>query len=404
MELRVLLGERDVGVIRSQRDGRTEFVFSSDYLTAGERPVLGQYVEDHLDTIHRSQTQLPAFFSNLLPEGGLRELLARRAGVHRDRELPLIALLGEDLPGAVVVRRVDDPAGAPADDPAASENDDQMPDAAGPQHQALRFSLAGAQLKFSVLYGPATREPTLPIDGRGGNWIAKLPSDTYPNVPEHEYEMMRWAGRTGITIPEVELVTVGEIAGLPIQIDPSRHVFLSRRFDRPEPGKRIHQEDFAQVANVRAAERYGVLSHASIARIVRSVAGEEDLDEVIRRTAFNVLIGNGDAHLKNWSLTYPDDIHARLSPAYDLVATVTYIPDDKLGLKLSRENRFQEIRLFHFERLADKVGISRDRVTRIVRDTIQRAMATWPTETRDPPRTAALRAHVERLSLLAEVG
>jgi serine/threonine-protein kinase HipA len=404
MELRVLLGERDVGVIRSQRDGRTEFVFSSDYLTAGERPVLGQYFEDHLDTIHRSQTQLPAFFSNLLPEGGLRELLARRAGVHRDRELPLIALLGEDLPGAVVVRRVDDPAGAPADDPAASENDDQMPDAAGPQHQALRFSLAGAQLKFSVLYGPATRGPTLPIDGRGGNWIAKLPSDTYPNVPEHEYEMMRWAGRTGITIPEVELVTVGEIVGLPIQIDPSRHVFLSRRFDRPEPGKRIHQEDFAQVANVRAAERYGVLSHASIARIVRSVAGEEDLDEVIRRTAFNVLIGNGDAHLKNWSLTYPDDIHARLSPAYDLVATVTYIPDDKLGLKLSRENRFQEIRLFHFERLADKVGISRDRVTRIVRDTIQRAMATWPTETRDPPRTAALRAHVERLSLLAEVG
>jgi hypothetical protein len=63
MELRVLLGERDVGVIRSQRDGRTEFVFSSDYLTAGERPVLGQYFEDHLDTIHRSQTQLPAFFS-----------------------------------------------------------------------------------------------------------------------------------------------------------------------------------------------------------------------------------------------------------------------------------------------------------------------------------------------------
>src|SRR5512134_4033898 len=112
MELRVLLGERDVAVIRRQRDGRTELVFSSDYLTAGERPVLGQYFEDHLDMIHRSQTQLPAFFSNLLPEGGLRELLARRAGVHRDRELPLIALLGEDLPGAVVVRRVDDPAGS----------------------------------------------------------------------------------------------------------------------------------------------------------------------------------------------------------------------------------------------------------------------------------------------------
>jgi serine/threonine-protein kinase HipA len=403
MELRVFLGERDVGAIRSQRDGRTEFVFSSDYLTAGERPVLGQYFEDHLDTVHRSQTQLPAFFSNLLPEGGLRELLARRAGVHRDRELPLIALLGDDLPGAVVVRRVDDPAEAPADDPAEPEGRNGPAGVDGQQHQALRFSLAGAQLKFSVLYGPATRGPTLPIDGRGGNWIAKLPSETFPNVPEHEYEMVLWAGRTGITVPEVELVTVGDIAGLPIQLDRGRHVFLSRRFDRPESGRR-HQEDFAQVANVRAGERYGVLSHASIARIVRAVAGEDDFDEVIRRTAFNILIGNGDAHLKNWSLTYPDRVHARLSPAYDLVSTVTYIPDDKLGLKLSRENRFYEFRLAHFERLADKVGVSRDRVTRIVRDTIQRAMATWPTDTRDLPRTAALRAHAERLPLLAEVG
>jgi len=51
---------------------------------------------------------------------------------------------------------------------------------------------------------------------------------------------------------------------------------------------------------------------------VHAVAGEEDFDEVIRRTAFNILIGNGDAHLKNWSLTYADGVHARLPPAYDL--------------------------------------------------------------------------------------
>lgn len=110
MELCVLLGARDVGIIRSQRDGRTEFVFSSNYLSSGERPVLGQYFEDHLDEIHRSQTQLPAFFSNLLPEAGLRELVARRAGVHRDREPHLIALLGEDLPGADSHRPRHDPA------------------------------------------------------------------------------------------------------------------------------------------------------------------------------------------------------------------------------------------------------------------------------------------------------
>jgi serine/threonine-protein kinase HipA len=403
VELRVLLGARDVGVIRSQRDGRIEFAFLPEYLTAADRPVLGQYFEDHLDEVHRSQTHLPPFFSNLLPEGGLRELVARRAGLHRDREAHLIAVLGEDLPGAVIVRRVDDPAADPADAP-AEEDGPEAAEPAGNEPGALRFSLAGTQLKFSVLYPASGRGPTLPVDGRGGNWIAKLPSETYANVPEHEYEMVQWAGRTGIEIPDIALVTVGDIDKLPIQLAPDRHVFLSRRFDRPEAGGRIHQEDFAQVANVRASARYGVLNHTSIARIVRAVAGEDDFDEVIRRTVFNVLIGNGDAHLKNWSLTYPDGVHARLSPAYDLVATVTYLNDQTLGLKLSRENRFEQIRLQHFERLAEKVGVPTDHVTRVVRDTVQRAMAEWPRDTRDPPRLAALRAYVERLPLLAEAG
>jgi serine/threonine-protein kinase HipA len=404
VELRVLLGARDVGVIRSQRDGRIELAFSPEYLMLEDRPVLGQYFEDHLDEIHRNQTHLPPFFSNLLPEGGLRELVARRAGLHRDREAHLIAVLGEDLPGAVVVRRVDDPAGDPAADPIDPEGGSALADSSREEPGPLRFSLAGTQLKFSVLYHAKGRGPTLPVDGRGGNWIAKLPSETFANVPEHEYEVMQWAGRTGIAIPEVALVTVGDIDRLPIQIAPDRHAFLSRRFDRPAAGGRIHQEDFAQVANVRAAQRYGVLSHTSIARIVRAVAGEDDFDEVIRRTVFNVLLGNGDAHLKNWSLTYPDGVHARLSPAYDLVATVTYLNDQKLGLKLSGENRFDQIRIQHFERLAEKVGVPGDRVTRVVRETVQRAMATWPENTRDPPRLAALRAHVERLPLLAEAG
>ncbi|MBA3538210.1 MAG: HipA N-terminal domain-containing protein, partial [Deltaproteobacteria bacterium] len=86
VELRVLLGSQDVGVIRTQRDGRNEFAFSSDYLAASPRPILGQYFEDHLDEVHRSQTNLHQFFSNLLPEGALRELVARSAGVHRERE------------------------------------------------------------------------------------------------------------------------------------------------------------------------------------------------------------------------------------------------------------------------------------------------------------------------------
>ena len=397
MDLRVLLGDMDVGIIRAERDGRIEFAFAAGYLAARRRPVLGQYFEDHLDEVQRSQTRLPPFFSNLLPEGGLRELLARRANVHHEREADLISVLGEDLPGAVVVRRMD-PA-SDDDDHLAHQHD--LPEVMADE---LRFSLAGAQLKFSVLYRAGTRGPTVPINGRGGNWIAKLPSETYANVPENEYEMVQWAARAGITIPEVALVKVGEIEGLPVQVDPQRRVFLSRRFDRPEMGARVHQEDFAQVRNVRVSARYGELTYTNLARIVRAVAGEQDFDEVIRRLTFNILIGNGDAHLKNWSLIYPDGVAARLSPAYDLVATVTYIPADKLALKLSRENRFDRIRLQHFEQLADKVDLPRARVVDVVRETIDRAITSWPESLLDPERMGRLREHVQRLPLLHDVG
>jgi serine/threonine-protein kinase HipA len=396
MELLVLLGESPVGVLRASQDGRNEFRFLAEYLKLSRRPVLGQYFEDHLSEVQRSRINLPSFFSNLLPEGGLRELVARRAGVSPEREAELISVLGEDLPGGVIVRlqandtfELDEPSEDITPDPAEKDS-------------SLRFSLAGAQLKFSVLYRQGGRGPTIPVDGRGGDWIAKLPSETYEGVPENEFAIVNWARAVGISVPETKLIKAGDIQGLPLRLNSDRKIFLSRRFDRPSPGIRIHQEDFAQVANVRHASRYGRLSHTSIARIVRSVAGEADFDEVIRRTTFNILIGNGDAHLKNWSLWYPDGIQARLSPAYDLVATVLFIPADKLALSLSREKRFEAIRLRHFERLAEKVEVATDRVLSTVKETVHRVMASWPNDLGE--NGARLRAHVDRLPLLADAG
>lgn len=393
MDLLVQLGDVPIGVIRTSTDGRNEFSLLSEYLAMSRRPVLGQYFEDHLTDIHRSRVNLPPFFSNLLPEGGLRELLARKAAIVPEKEAELIALLGEDLPGGVVVRKISASGDEPADVPVMSD----VEEPAG--EPVLRFSLAGAQLKFSVLYREGGRGPTLPIDGRGGNWIAKLPSETFEEVPENEHAMIGWARRVGIAVSETMLVKAGEVAGLPVAIDPNKYVFLSKRFDRPAPNVRVHQEDFAQVMNVRHSMRYGQLSHASIARIVRAIAGEEDFDEVIRRTAFNIIIGNGDAHLKNWSLIYPDGVQARLSPAYDLVATISYIPGDKLALKLSRESRFDRIEYAHFRRLAEKAGVDGDRVVRVVRETVEKAMATWPDDLTGQ-KAKILREHTERLPIV----
>src|SRR2546423_2861298 len=160
VELQVLLGSQDVGRIATDKYGQNEFTFSGEYLRNPSRPVLGQYFEDHLDDVFRSHQRLPPFFSNLLPEGGLRELLARRAGVHPEREALLLAHLGDDLPGAVIVKRLGTEIDEESEEPAESAE----------TLGELKFSLAGAQLKFSVLYHAGRRGPTVPISGRGGTW------------------------------------------------------------------------------------------------------------------------------------------------------------------------------------------------------------------------------------------
>jgi len=109
MILDVLLGEVRVGAITLRPDGRSVFRFDESYLRLPERPTLGRWFEDRLKPSFEysaSGGQLPAFFQNYLPEMGsaLRALVARHADVESHAEVPLLAALGGDLPGAIVVR------------------------------------------------------------------------------------------------------------------------------------------------------------------------------------------------------------------------------------------------------------------------------------------------------------
>lgn len=375
MMLRVLLRDASVGMIERHRDGRVVFRFDEAYLALPDRPVLGRWFEDHLapPLEYTGQSgRLPPFFQNYLPEeeSALRTLLARKAGVRENQELPLLAVLGGDLPGAVVVR-AEDPAmgGAELDEPAPSSP---------AEGDALRFSLAGMQLKFSVLQ-QETRF-TLPVAGQGGRWIVKLPDRRYPRVPENEYSMLAWAREIGICVPDFNLVQVSDIQGLPDELRFDETLALAiRRFDRDEQGARIHQEDLAQVLNVRPRDKYKGHNYATIANIVRTVSGEADYEELVRRLVFVVLSGNADAHLKNWSLVYPDGRRARLSPAYDLVSTIAYGSglDQRLALRLSGEKDFSRITRAHFERLAERITAPSELTSDIVSETALRARDAW---------------------------
>jgi serine/threonine-protein kinase HipA len=242
----------------------------------------------------------------------------------------------------------------------------------------LRFSLAGVQLKFSAVQR-ATGGLTVPADGVGGSWIVKLPSTRFPGLPENEFAMMELARRLGIDVPETQLLPVGKIGGVPQGIDlVGDNVFAIKRFDRDPSGEPIHSEDFAQVFGVYPDRKYERASYRNLAQVLWVESGEPGIVEFIRRLVFNILIGNADMHLKNWSLIYPNTRNAQLAPAYDYVSTIAYLPDPKMALSLVDSKRFDAVTLEQFARLAAKARLPEKITLDTVRETVEAFRSVWP--------------------------
>ncbi len=306
-------------------------------------------------------------------------MLAERASVHPDREYPLIEVLGEDLPGAVVVRPAELgplplgrwPEGQGGDADAAHADDGRGP---------LKFSLAGVQLKLSAVRR-ADGGLTVPASGRGGDWILKLPSKTFDNVPENELAMMRFADAVGIDVPEVALVGLDEIRGLPegMREDTGRMLAV-RRFDRGPEG-RVHTEDFAQVRRTYPTDKgkYHSANYGTILRILLATTPMYDVEEFVRRIIFNAAIGNGDMHLKNLSLIYPDGRTPRLAPAYDLVSTILYYPGtEAMALNLEGSKLFQDLDSERLARWADHARAPRAMVLAVAQQIAEAVRDSWP--------------------------
>lgn len=394
--LAIHLGEDHVGDLLLLADDVTEFRVLSSYRDLPRRPVLGQVFEDDVDAVHRSRMRLPPFFSNLLPEGRLRELVALRMDMAPEREFFLLSRLGEDLPGDVRARVLRPPPGD-----LATVGPSQPPETTS----ALKFSLAGVQPKLSMIR--EGRGMTLPASGRGGDWIVKLPGNRFRGVPENEFATMNWAKLTGIEVPPLELVPLADLRGLPAGLESEGGNALAiRRFDRPAPGARLHIEDFAQIRDVYPDSRakYGSTNYETIGKILLRTAGQASFDEFIRRLAFIIVSANADAHIKNWSLIYRDRLTAELSPAYDLVATLEFIENDALALNLAKTKAWSELSLGHFASFAERVGASPSAVIAIATQTVERALDVWPTVRRDFPVSAVLTerlaAHWRRLPLV----
>jgi len=371
--LDVHLNGKPIATLTLVQGDRTLFAFNQSYIDDPDRPTLSLSFKDqfsNLLTAFKPYRQvLPPFFSNLLPEGSLRRYLAERAAVKEKREFFLLWMLGQDLPGALSVR----PAEGEALPPQVEE--DLTPDE---RQKLLRFSLAGVQLKFSALKNDPKRGGlTIPAEGVGGSWIVKLPSPQYPGVPENEYSMMTIAKALGMDVPDLQLIDVDAIKGLPDGIGEIKGQALAvKRFDRTPDGP-VHMEDFAQVFGVAPDEKYEHVSYKGIAGVLGIETGDADVAEFVRRLVFSTLIGNTDMHLKNWSLIYPDRRTPILSPAYDLLSTIPYIADDKMALNYSRTKKMAEFSRDELKHLAAKAKISERLVLDTAAETVQRFKQVW---------------------------
>jgi len=384
--LAVYLQGRRIGVMSRLAGDRHLFSFEQDYIDDPNRPTLSLSFKGQsgglVTAVHPVNIRVPPFFSNLLPEGHLRTYLAQHAGVKPEREFFLLAALGADLPGAITVAPLD--AKEPADH-RHSDHDDHQNDT------ALRFSLAGVQLKFSAVM-ETSGGLTIPADGMGGSWIVKLPSARFPAVPENEYVMLELARAVGIAVPPVQLIAVNKINGLPQDAGRMEGKALAvERFDRALGAQRIHMEDFAQVFGLFPDNKYDRRSYANIASVLWAETGEDGTYEFVRRLVFSVLIGNADMHLKNWSLLYPDGRTPVLSPAYDFVATLPYISGDQLALTFGGSRSLSEVTVDQVRRFADTARLPASPVWRIVTETMERTVAAWKTLDQKDLLTADIR-------------
>ncbi len=400
--LDIRLHDKSIGTLTNVQGDRTLFAFDQAHIDSRERPTLSlSFKDDHgglLTKFRPYQTKLPPFFSNLLPEGPLRRYLAQRAGVNEVREFFLLWMLGRDLPGALSVHPGEGQEPPPG-------YDEEIPENA--KKNAMRFSLAGVQLKFSAIQnGNKASGLTIPVEGTGGSWIAKLPSQQYSGVPENEFSMMTLARMIGMDVPDVGLVGLEAISGLPEGIGEfTGHALAVKRFDRSPEGN-VHTEDFAQIFGQFPEAKYEKASYRRIAQVIGIEAGHTDVAEFIRRMVFSTLIGNADMHLKNWSILYPDGRTPVLAPAYDLLSTIAYMPDDTAALKYSRTSKMAEVTKDELAHLAAKAMLPERLVLETARDTVDRFKHVWAAEKANLPMAAAVRdavdAHASTIPLYAE--
>lgn len=273
----------------------------------------------------------PIFQMNL-PEGYVLEQLRQRfAKASTLNPMLLLALTGRES----AIGRVSVTTPAVVSEPARGERLQEILAWDGAEdlfteladRYLLRSGVSGVQPKLLVPETIDATSSTARASLLTSELIVKSGGEDFPGLAVNEYVCMSIAREAGIAVPEFHL-------------SKNRKLFVMRRFDRTAEGAALGFEDMAVLMGLSAANKYDA-SYERIAKAIRAYCSPEQqphaLAQLFDQVVLSCLVGNGDAHLKNFGVVYghPHDGTVRLAPAYDIINTTAYIPEDGLALLLN---------------------------------------------------------------------
>ena len=385
-ELKVIklsLHNKLVGYLSGYGNGRNVLSFAGDFRNDFLRPTLT--LATHADFPRADELmskpwtrnqRLHPVLSNLLPEGVLRELISQGLKAHIDNEFQIFSYLGDDLPGALVATPME-----PKDVPESilSTHGKAKAIRFESKNKQNKFSLAGVQMKFSMKEQDGRYNLTQ--NGILGDWIIKTPSTKHKYVPLNEFTAMSLAAIVDVAVPEIKLVELSQLNNLPqINLPNEEFAFAIKRFDR-DNNARIHAEDFAQVLHKYPHEKYNSANYEQIGKVIYDFSGDGlvDIQQFVRRLLINILLANGDAHLKNWSLIYSDKVTPRLSPVYDVLTTCVYVENEtEFALNLAKTKGWYAVTKEHFQYWSNKIGVPWRAIEPHIDDVMDKARTLWP--------------------------
>jgi serine/threonine-protein kinase HipA len=330
--LAVFLGEERWGAIERRGPSRYRFTYDAQAYASYtlDGAILSASLPMQPEPFPPSRTA--PFFEGLLPEGAVRVALAKKFGLSQEDGFGLLAELGAECAGAVAVRPDGEQSQSRTEWGTRLLSEEEMealveelprrPLGVSAEPGGLRLSLGGIQDKLVLVRTPLGQFGQ-PTGGAPSTCLLKPDYGHYEDLAVNESFCMQVAARAGLDAASTELLAIGKTPCLYVE-----------RFDRTAAGvgevARIHQEDMCQALGILPAAKYeenGGPSVAAIVDLLRSLGGPRAavfINVFVRAVALNFLLGNSDAHGKNFSLLYEPERGVRLAPLYDVVSTAVY--------------------------------------------------------------------------------